>query len=145
MAQIMCQNNIQVYPGHEALKEEVIIGVFASVADATSLYYKDLVSLPGFDALDKPVLTVMGSNGFLSIYGALVHSRMLINGEWFRQLPNGIQFTFKHMGELMGNEAATRMRKFLQSVKNWQLTENEAALLIPYMLTLAFGKENLVI
>jgi hypothetical protein len=136
LALCLCKNNIRDYPGHNASMDEIKVGLRAYAADLARLFYHDLISLPGFNTLDTAVIFTMITRCVFPLYSAIIHSRFLINDEWFRQLPNGIQFTYRILERTMNSEMPKRVRCFVKRVQCLKLNDQEAALLLPYMMTL---------
>jgi hypothetical protein len=97
--------------------------------------------LPGFDKLNTRHIMSMFSRGFYGIHGGLILGRMFMGSEWFHRLPGGIQLTFKLMRFHNGSDALTAtMYSYMSKIKALALTDEEAALLLPYMLIFSLGK-----
>lgn len=65
----------------------------------------------------------------------LKHSPLLINGESFMMLPNGIQYTRYWMERVIGKEMVDAIFEFSQPFNELNLTSREIALLFPFTLT----------
>ncbi len=139
LARTMTRHGVKAYPGHEATMDEIKIGLVDDTHQALNDFYTDVVrTLPGFDKLSQSgCVAAMFERAFFSVLYYIIHNRMLINDEWFYQLPGGIQFTTRILKRLTTNFAI--MINYLVMVRDLYLTEREMALLVPCIFTLSFG------
>jgi hypothetical protein len=137
MGMRMRRERIRVYPGHDSDVKQLKASLCMYANQNLPNLYTDLAALPGFGELDKELIGLMLSRCFFAVYGGLVHSRLFMRNEWFRQLPGGIQFSFKKM-EQLNSKLPEVVRGLLCAVNCLELKEMETALLIPCisMLTL---------
>jgi hypothetical protein len=141
LGKLMIKHGVRVYPGHDATVDEIRTGMIQELQANINLLYADVVRLPGFDQLEanggvKKIL----ARGILLIYTSLVHHRLLMNNEWFRQFPNGVQFSSKCIDLVLGGHEA--LFAFISSIQDLNFTAYELALLLPCVLTKRYGKEE---
>ena len=89
--------------------------------------------LPGFDNIcTNDLITTL--NDSLPVIFGLLATKLFINDECYLQ-HDGIQFTKKWMIEFVGADLADGIFNFHNKINELSLTNQEIALLIPFVLT----------
>jgi hypothetical protein len=136
LAKCLNKLNILEYPGHDVGIDDLRAGLRTYTADYTRLIFNDLTALPGFNSLEKVLLVAMTTRSIFPLYGGVVHSRFFIGNEYFRQVFSGIQMTFRSMERLVSG-LSEPMRDFFSALQCLRLSDQEASLVLPFIVTLA--------
>ena len=133
----LIKNNIKIFPGQDATREEFISSVFAFNENFIRNYISYTSELPGFARICLEDLTSIHKELILVIL-FLCTSKYFVNDECYLMMCN-IQLTRNRICDMLGFESCEYIFSFHRFFQNLNLTSNENALLIPFILS-SLGK-----
>lgn len=131
-----CESIKQVknFPGEDATLDEVWIGIFKQLAINLKAILTYTQKLPGFSRLSQCDLFKLVKDNIFVLFGFFI-VKLFIDDELYFILPNGVQYTKKRILETMDQSLGNKMIEMERSLVKMKITDNELALLVPYVLS----------
>ena len=133
----LAKNNIKIYPGQDASLEEFISSAYAFNEHFIKNYIIYTSELPGFARICMEDLTNIVKSMILVVL-FLCTSKYFVNDECYLMVCD-IQLTKNRICDMVGSESCEFIFSFHRFFQNLNLTSNENALLIPFILS-SLGK-----
>jgi hypothetical protein len=132
-AHYLVSNNITVYDGHNATKEEFMSCFFQYLAKQTKLCMNYASKIPGCNKLCADDYNKIIKQNYFALMN--IHTiKLFFNNECFIMM-NNMQLSRKWIVEVMGQKGCDYFFAFLNSLNSLKLTDQEMSLLIPFLLT----------
>ena len=135
-AQELARLKLDKPPGQDVNKHDLWAAYMAHTKDTIETTVKFIKSLPGFAQLNPGDLQVLLKKRTYMVTG-FFKFKMFINNEYYLLLPEGIQFTKENVFKMSGSELGAQIIGLFGAVSEMRFEDDELALIVPYVLTLA--------
>lgn len=129
----LVKNKTKVFKGQDATREQAWCAFMKQMIWRLKAYLPYAESLPGFDKTCTDDLITTLNDSLPVIFGLLV-TKLFVDDECYLQ-QDEIQFTKRWMIEFVGADLAGCIFNFHNKINELCLTNQEVALLIPFVLT----------
>jgi hypothetical protein len=131
----LVSKNIKIFPGHDASFDEMFKELSEkNIPHVMRIAASFLRVLPGFNELSICDLASLIKRGFIDFH-VVAFSKLFINGESYLFLSEKYLFTRQWMIKIRGKEKTEIKFKAAEALNRLNLTINEKALLIIFLLT----------
>lgn len=132
-AKDLVKNNVKLFSGHDSSKEEVWRCYFNNISNFAKMYVFFAKELPGFNKICTEDFSKILNDCLPVIYG-IRSTKLFHDGESYL-LADHVQLTKKWIVELVGEANTDIIFSFHTKLNSLNLTNQELALLIPFVLT----------
>ena len=133
-ARALIQVGTKTYDGHDAQVHEIWQGLLESIRLVSKVLVRYAKEMPGFAQLSKRDFDKM-TNKRLYDYILIKNAFLFIDGEYYWQLPNGIQYSRANVRLIIGEYLTNLMFDFEYELDKLKMTKKELTLMIPVVIS----------